>query len=78
MEECKKFNEIPNVDSLCCLLGLNFPVSATEFQKSVLTLAHMYATIRDYVLKGVEVPVYLIEIANHLNSIAYAGRDNQR
>ena len=78
MEERKLYNEIPNVDSLCCLLGLSFPDSATEFQKAVLTLAHLYAVIRDYVLKGLEVPTYLVEVANHLNTIQYDERGKQR
>lgn len=78
MEERKLFCEIANVDSLCCLLGLSFPESATEFQKACLTLSHLYATIRDYVLKGLEVPTYLVEIADHLNTIQYDERFKQR
>lgn len=78
MEEKKLFSEIPNVESLCCLLGLVFPDSATEFQKATLALAHMYATIRDYVLKGVEVPAALVEICNTLNTISYDERYKQR
>lgn len=78
MEERKLFCEIPNVESLCCILGLVFPESATEFQKSVLTLAHLYANIRDYALRGVEVPDYLIEVADVLNTISLQNRKNQR
>lgn len=78
MEERKLFCEIPNVEALCCILGLSFPASATEFQKAVLTLSHLYATIRDYVLKGIEVPVYLLEVADHLNTIGYAERTKQK
>lgn len=61
-----------------CVLGLNFPESATEFQKACLTLAHLYACIRDYVLKGIEVPTYLLEVADRLNSIQYDNRAKQR
>lgn len=78
MEERKFYCEIPNVDSLMCLLGLTFPETATEFQKAVLTLAHLYAVIREYVLKGIEVPVELVQVANHLNTIAYDERAKQR
>ena len=78
MEERTLYCEIPEVDSLACLLGLVFPESATEFQKAVLTLAHMYAVIRDYVLKGVEVPQRLLELADSLNSISYNERFAQR
>lgn len=78
MEERKLYNELPNVESLQCVLGLSFPESATEFQKSVLTLAHLYACIRDYVLKGLEVPTFLVEIADHLNSISYNSRFQQK
>ena len=78
MEERQLFCEIPEVDSLVCVLGLMFPDSATEFQKACLTLAHLYACIRDYVLKGYEVPRRLIEVADHLNQITYNESDNQR
>lgn len=78
MEERKLYCEVPSVESLMCLLGLNFPESATEFQKAVLTLAHLYACIRDYVLKGVEVPNPLLEVANMLNTIQYYERFKQR
>lgn len=78
MEERKIYSEIPSVDSLMCLLGLKFPETATEFQKAVLTLAHMYAVIRDYVLKGIEVPTRLCEIADMLNKIQYDERFKQR
>ena len=78
MEERKLFCEIPEVDSLACILDLVFPESATEFQKAVLTLAHLYAAIRSYVLKGVEVPQRLLEVADMLNTISYQERSKQR
>lgn len=78
MEERKIYSEIPSIESLMCLLGLNFPESATEFQKACLTLAHLYACIRDYVLKGLDVPANLIEIADSLNTIQYDERFKQR
>ena len=55
MEERKLYSELPNVESLQCLLGLNFPESATEFQKACLTLCRLFACVRDYVLKGLDV-----------------------
>lgn len=69
MEERILFNEVQNVDSLCCVLGLNFPDSATEFQKAALTLAHLMASIRDFVLKGVEVPQPIIDNIFELSTI---------
>lgn len=78
MEERKLFCELPNVDSLMCLLGLSFPESATEFQKAVLTLAHLYAVVRDYVLKGITVPKALLEVADDLNTIMYLEREKQK
>lgn len=78
MEERKIYSKISSIESLMCLLGLNFPESATEFQKACLTLAHLYACIRDYVLKGLDVPTHLIEIADSLNTIQYDERFKQR
>lgn len=78
MEERKLTCEIPNIESLTCLLGLSFPESATEFQKATLLLSHLYAVIRDYVLKGLEVPSYLVDICNTLNTISYDERFKQR
>lgn len=69
MEERILFNEVQNVDSLCCVLGLNFPDSATEFQKAALTLAHLMASLRDFVLKGVEVPQPIIDNIFELSTI---------
>ena len=78
MEERKLTCEIPNIESLTCLLGLSFPESATEFQKATLLLAHLYAVIRDYILKGLEVPEYLVQISDQLNTISYNERFKQR
>ena len=78
MEERKLYSELPNVESLQCLLGLNFPESATEFQKACLTLCRLFACVRDYVLKGLDVPVYLLDIINELNSIQQDERYKQR
>lgn len=69
MEERILFKKVQNVDSLCCVLGLNFPDSATEFQKAALTLAHLMASLRDFVLKGVEVPQPIIDSIFELSTI---------
>lgn len=69
MEEKIIYSEIPNIDSYRCVLGLNFPDSITEFQKAFLTLAHLFAASRDYVLKGVDVPVDILHLADKLMMI---------
>lgn len=78
MEERKIYSELANIDAFACVLGLRFPESANEFQKSCLTLAHLYAALRDFVLKGEEIPTQLIELADSLNSICYDERFKQR
>jgi hypothetical protein len=77
MEERIIYSEIPNIDSYCCVLGLNFPDSITEFQKAFLTLAHLFAASRDYVLKGVDVPFYIIHLADQLMTICLHEVDKQ-
>lgn len=78
MEERLIYSDLPNIEAFKCVLGLAFPESATEFQKATLTLSHLYATIRDYVLKGMEVPEELIVLADSLNTISYNERYKQR
>lgn len=72
------YNEISNIDSLCAILGLKFPESATEFQKAALTLAHLMASLRDYVLKGHDIPVDLVEVVDKLSIIMLDNEYKQR
>lgn len=72
------FNEIDNIQSICCLLGLSFPDSALDFQKAMLTLAHLSAVVRDYVLKGIEVPAFIVDLIDTLSGIVYLERENQK
>lgn len=72
------FNEISNIDSLCAILGLKFPESANEFQKAALTLAHLMAALRDYVLKGHDIPVTLVELVDKLSIIMVDNEYQQR
>ena len=78
MEERQIFSEIPTIESVCCILGLRFPDTASEFQKACITLAHLYRCIGEYVMKGVDVPDYLIKLADQLNTIQYDERAKQR
>ena len=72
------FANIPQIDSICCVLGLKFPDSATEFQKAALTLAHVMASIRDFVLKGYDVPVYLLDLIDNLHYVMHSNAENQK
>lgn len=78
MEERKLFCEIDNIESLTCVLGLNFPDSATEFQKAFLTLAHLCASCRDYVLKGSDIPIGLIRTIDLLSQLLVQNELQQR
>lgn len=72
------FDEIENIDSFRCVLGLNFPDCATEFQKAFLTLAHLMASARDYVLKGVDVPSPVLDLIDLLTNIICYYAEEQR
>lgn len=74
----KEFKELKNIDSVCAVLGLNFPESATEFQKASLTLAHLMASLRDFVLKGLDIPDSLVELVSSLSAIMQAHKDAQK
>lgn len=73
-----EFDNIGNIDSILCVLGLSFPDSATPFQKAFLTLAHLMASCRDYVLKGFDVPDYIATSVKLLADIVYSGKEQQR
>lgn len=79
-EEVKvlKFSEIPTIESLCAIFGLAFPESANDFQKSALTLAHLMASLRDYVLKGHDIPVSLINRVLDLAEMMMDNHEHQR
>lgn len=72
------FDGIDGIASICCVLGLKFPDSATEFQKAALTLAHLLASCRDFILSGRDVPQRLIDVACELMFIVSTCSDNQR
>lgn len=78
MEERLIYSQLPNIESYAFVLGLKFPESATEFQKAVLTLARLYAVVNDYVLKGLDVPLTILELCDNLNTIQYDERGKQR
>lgn len=69
MEERLLFCEIQNIESIACVLGLSFPDTANDFQKAFLTMAHLVAACREYVLKGVQVPLDLLHLLDKLNMI---------
>ena len=64
MESSKvlNFNDLENIESFTCMLGLKFPEHGSDFQKAFLTLAHLMAAAREYVLKGHEVPTPVCEL----------------
>jgi len=77
------FNELKekegaNIDSVCAILGLAFPESANDFQKAALILAHLMASLRDFVLKGQEIPVELCDLVDNLAFIMACHSDAQR
>lgn len=65
-------------DTITTLLGLTFPESANDFQKCALTLAHMMAILRDFVLKGRDIPDNLLLTASLLASAMQLNGNNQR
>lgn len=73
-----EFYNISGIEGLCCVLGLNFPESSTPYQKAFLTLAHLMASCRDYVLKGIEVPPVVNTQVKLLADIVYDGKEQQR
>ena len=73
-----EFDNISGIEGLCCVLGLNFPETSTPYQKAFLTLAHLMASCRDYVLKGIEVPAVVNTQVKLLADIVYDGKDAQR
>lgn len=78
MEERILFCEVDNINSLCCILGLSFPESATEFQRAALTLAHLMASVRDFVLKGVQLPDEIVCVIAQLEQIIEQNKNSQR
>lgn len=72
------FRDLANIESVCAVLGLVFPASATEFQKAALTLAHLMASLRDFVLKGHDIPLDLVELADRLSIIMVDNEYKQR
>lgn len=78
IQNYQTFDSIPNVKSVCCVLGLNFPESATDFQKSALTLAHLMASIRDFILKGLDVPSNILDMIDNLHYVMQSNCDAQR
>lgn len=72
------FKELKNIDTWCCLLGLQFPESVTEFQRATLTLAHLMACVRDYILKGYELPTNVILLIVDLCSIIDENSNKQK
>lgn len=77
-EPYQTFDGIANIVSFCCVLGLKFPDSATDFQKASLTLAHLMASIRDYILAGREIPAYILDLIDSLHYIMQINCDAQR
>lgn len=73
-----EFENISGIESLMCVLGLSFPETATPFQKAFLTLAHLMASARDYVLKGHDVPDKVCTAVKLLSDIVYDGKEQQR
>lgn len=73
-----KFSDLTNIDAYCCVLGLSFPESANDFQKSALCLAHLMAACRESVLKGVEIPVTICEFILDLASMLDFNRESQK
>lgn len=72
--EVKNFDELDNIQSMLLLFGLNFPESATEYQKAALTLAHLMIAVRDAVLKGRDVTPYL---SDHVYNLCQIMQDNE-
>lgn len=70
-------DEMPNFKSLACVCGLTFPESATEFQKSLLTMAHMAAALRESVLRGSVIPSELLADFMSLAGIMFNNSDKQ-
>lgn len=64
-----KYSEIKNIDSVAALVGLCFPDSANDFQRAVLTLAHVMASVREMVLKGSEVPTPVLDLISSLTFV---------
>lgn len=60
------------------LLGLNFPETANQFQKSMLYLAHLMAILRESVLKGRDIEKSIISDIVVLATIAEQNSDEQR
>lgn len=76
--EVKKFDELDNIQSMLCIFGLQFPETATEFQKAALTLAHVMIGVRDAVLKGRDVTPYLCDYVYNLTQIMIDNELKQR
>lgn len=76
--EVKNFDELDNIQSMLLLFGLNFPESATEYQKAALTLAHLMIAVRDAVLKGRDVTPYLSDYVYNLSRIMENNESKQR
>lgn len=72
------FNELHNIEAYTCILGLQFPESATEFQKASLTLAHLMACSRDYILKGFQLPDEIVQLISNLTEIIEDHKDEQK
>lgn len=77
-EERLIYSELPNIEAFMCVLGLKFPESATEFQKAFLTLAHLMASSRDFVLQRQDVPQSIVSLIGQLTTIITDERFKQQ
>lgn len=71
------FKDLHNIDAYTCILGLQFPESATEFQKASLTLAHLMACCSDYILIGFQLPDEIVQLISNLTVIIEDNKDEQ-
>ena len=72
-----EYENIASIDAINCILGLKFPDDVKPFQAAFLTLAHLLASSRDYVLKRHEIPRQIVTTIKLLSDIIYNGRENQ-
>lgn len=72
-----RFDEIDNIESYVFLCGLNFPKGVSDFQKSMLVMAHLTAICRESIMRGNEIPQPVVELIGLLNWICEINVDEQ-